>query len=70
MTVHTVQKISSKDVSFILGRSNEFLSYLKASPEYQVIGRNSSYISYMKTFLNLNLIVLSHDFQEFLKKPE
>ncbi len=24
----------------------------------------------MKTFLNLNLVVLSNDFQEFLKQPE
>ena len=46
------------------------MSFLKNSADYYVIGRNSSYIDYMKTFVNLNLIVLSSDFQEFLKLPE
>lgn len=55
--------ISAKDNLFILGRGNAFLSYMKNSPDYYVIGRNSSYISYMKTFINLNMMVLSSDFQ-------
>lgn len=46
------------------------MEFLKASDDHYVIGRNSSYISYMKTFANLNLVVLSSDFQDFLKIPE
>ena len=70
MTVYTAQMITENDNAFILGRGDEFLNFLKSSPDYYVIGRNSSYIDYMKTFVNLNLIVLSSDFQEFLKLPE
>jgi hypothetical protein len=70
LTIYTTQKISNEDNAFFLGRGNEFLSYLKTSPDFYVIGRNSSYITYMKTFLNLNLVVLSQDFLEFLKSPE
>lgn len=62
--------ITAKDNLFILGRGDQFLSFMKSSPDYFVIGRNSSYISYMKTFATLNMMVLSSDFQEFLATPE
>lgn len=55
--------ITSKDNLFILGRGDQFLTFMKSSPDYYVIGRNSSYISYMKTFATLNMMVLSSDFQ-------
>lgn len=70
ITIYTGQSISKDDNVFILGRDNEFLEFLKESDEYYVIGRNTSYITYMKTFANLNLVVLSSDFQDFLKIPE
>lgn len=46
------------------------MDYLKTLPSVYVIGRNSTYITYMQTFFNLNLIVRSKDFQEFLQTPE
>ncbi len=63
LTIFTTQKIGVQDNAFYLGRGNDYLTYLKSNPNFYVIGRNSSYITYMKTFLNLNLVVLSQDFQ-------
>jgi hypothetical protein len=63
ITVYSALTITAQDNLFILGRGDPFLAYLKSSPNYYVIGRNSSYISYMKTFANLNMMVLSSDFQ-------
>lgn len=63
LTIYTAEMITEKDNVFILGRGDAFLSFMKASPDFYVIGRNSSYISYMKTFANLNMMVLSSDFQ-------
>jgi hypothetical protein len=69
ITIYSMQMISNTDNSFILGRGNDFLTYLKGLSGVNVIGRNSSYITYMQTFFNLNLIVRSRDFQEFLSTP-
>ena len=70
ITIYTAETITEEDNVFILGRGDDFLKFMKASPDYYVIGRNTSYISYMKTFANLNLMILSEDFQDFHKFPE
>lgn len=53
-----------------MGRGDSFLEYVKSSSDFLVIGRNSTYINYMTTFPDINMVVLSSDFQEFLSQPE
>lgn len=63
LTIYTTTTIAAKDNAYFLGRGDSYLSYLKGNANYYVMGRNSSYINYMTTFQNINLVVLSSDFQ-------
>jgi hypothetical protein len=63
LTIYTTTKITASSYSYYLGRGDSYLNYLKSSSNYVVIGRNSTYINYMTTFPNINLVVLSSDFQ-------
>lgn len=69
LTIYTTTTIGANNFAYVLGRGDTFLDFVKSSPNYIVIGRNSSYINYMTTFPSINLVVLSSDFQEFLKMP-
>jgi hypothetical protein len=63
LTIYTTKTIDSTAYAYYLGRGDDFLSYLKSSPNFVLIGRNSTYINYMTTFPSVNLVVRSCDFQ-------